>query len=88
MPVSIAIIYNQPDGSLYSARNEQAAEEGVLVEAAAVEKALQSLGYLTSKIPLALPKEQAFNSLSNIKMTSCLTCSRGSAASPKRKPRW
>jgi D-alanine-D-alanine ligase len=67
MPVSIAIIYNQPDGSLYSARNEQAAEEGVLVEAAAVEKALQSLGYLTSKIPLALPKEQAFNSLSNIK---------------------
>ncbi len=67
MPARIAIVYNQPVRSSYSVRNEQAAEDGVLIEVAAVEKALQSLGYSTSKIPLAPPKEQAFDNLSNIK---------------------
>jgi D-alanine-D-alanine ligase len=67
MPVSVAIIYNQPAVSPYCDRNEQAAENAVLVEAAAVEKALQSLGYPTQKIPLALPLEQAFEKLSQVK---------------------
>ena len=67
MQESIAIIYNQPAISGYSDRNEQAAEDGVLVEAAAVEKALNSLGYPTFKIPLALPLEQAYEKLSKVK---------------------
>ncbi|MDD3994718.1 MAG: ATP-grasp domain-containing protein [Dehalococcoidales bacterium] len=66
MHKSIAIIYNQPAASPYRDRNEQSAEDGVLVEVAAVEKALHFLGYLTSKIPLALPLEQAFSELSLI----------------------
>jgi hypothetical protein len=67
MPVSVAIIYNQPAKSTYSDRNEQAAEDGVLVEVAAVEKALHSLGYLIQKIPLALPLEQALAKLEQVK---------------------
>jgi D-alanine-D-alanine ligase len=67
MSASIAIIYNQPSSSRYSDRNEQAAEDGVLVELAAVEKALHSLGYPTFKIPLALPLEQAYEKLSKVK---------------------
>ncbi len=66
MPATIAVIYNQPAASPYCDRNEQAAEDGVLIETAAVEKALNSLGYLTSKIPLTLPLEQAFSKLSRI----------------------
>ncbi len=66
MHKSIAIVYNQPSISSYCDRNEQAAEDGVLIEVAAVEKALQSQGYPTSKIPLALPLEQAFGQLSLI----------------------
>jgi len=45
MHKSIAIIYNQPAASPYRDRNEQSAEDGVLVEVAAVEKALHFLGY-------------------------------------------
>jgi D-alanine-D-alanine ligase len=67
MPASIAIIYNQPSSSRYSDRNEQAAEDGVLVEVDAVERALRSLGYPVEKIPLELPLEQAFAKLSRVK---------------------
>ncbi len=67
MPAAITIIYNQPHASLYNDRNEQAAEDGVLTEVAAVEKALRSLGYSTSKIPLELPLEQAYDKLAQIK---------------------
>ncbi len=67
MPVSVAIIYNQPAASPYCDRNEQAAEDGVLVEVAAVEKALHSLGYVIQKIPLALPLEEAYDKLSQLK---------------------
>ncbi|MDD4924069.1 MAG: ATP-grasp domain-containing protein [Dehalococcoidales bacterium] len=67
MPASIAIIYNQPVACAYTGRNEQAAEDGVLIEVAAVEKAMQSLGYVTSKMELALPLEQAFDKLSQVK---------------------
>lgn len=67
MPVSVAIIYNQPARSIYSDRNEQAAEDSIMVEAAAVENALHSLGYPVSKIPLALPLKQAFAKLTQVK---------------------
>ena len=67
MPAAIAIIYNRPVACAYTGRNEQAAEDGVLVEVAAVEKALQSLGYLTSKVPLTLPFEEAYDKLTQIK---------------------
>jgi D-alanine-D-alanine ligase len=67
MPAAITIIYNRPGVSPYSGRNEQTAEDGVLTEVAAVEKALQALGYSTSKIPLELPLEQAYDMLSHIK---------------------
>jgi D-alanine-D-alanine ligase len=67
MPAVIAIIYNQPVASAYTNRNEQAAEDGVLVEVAAVDKALESSGYKTSKIALALPLEQTYDKLSQIK---------------------
>jgi D-alanine-D-alanine ligase len=67
MPAAITIIYNEPVACAYTGRNEQAAEDGVLTEAAAVEKALQSLGYKTSKLPLIMPLEQAYKKLSQIK---------------------
>jgi D-alanine-D-alanine ligase len=67
MPAAITIIYNEPLASVYTGRNEQAAEDGVLTEVTAVEKALQALGYSTSKIPLEMPLEQAYAKLSQIK---------------------
>ena len=67
MPAAIAIIYNQPVACAYTGRNEQAAEDGVLAEAAAVEKALKSLGYATLKIPLTQPLEEAYDKLAQIK---------------------
>ncbi len=66
MSFNIAIIYNQPITDFYNSRQEQAAEEGVLTEVAAVEKALHQLGYITEIIPLVMPLEQAFTKLSGI----------------------
>ncbi|MDD4873864.1 MAG: ATP-grasp domain-containing protein [Dehalococcoidales bacterium] len=83
MPASITIIYNQPVASYYDLRQERAAEEGVLIEVAAVEKALRELGYRTSKIPLSLPKEQAYSKLSEIKADAVFNLFEGFCGFPE-----
>ena len=51
----IAVIYNEPEVSYYTAAGEQAAVQGVLIEAAAVKQALEKLGHEVTCLGLCMP---------------------------------
>lgn len=63
----VAVIYNKPLPSRYSARGEEAAVTGVLVELRAVKTALKKLGYEVHPVPLEPPIENAAKVLQTLK---------------------
>jgi D-alanine-D-alanine ligase len=60
----VAIVYNKPEVSRYSATGEETAVLGVLESVQAVNQALIKLGHDVSQIPLSPPNEQIRNELS------------------------
>ena len=63
----IAIVYNKPVSSYYSAAGEQEAVEGVLDEVSAVQWSLLELGHSVICVPLVLPVEAAEKKLKHLK---------------------
>ncbi|MDD5288534.1 MAG: ATP-grasp domain-containing protein [Dehalococcoidales bacterium] len=58
MCARVAIVYNKPEVSRYSARGEETAVLGVLESVQAVNKALLKLGHNVTQIPLSPPTEE------------------------------
>jgi len=67
MCAKVAIVYNGPSPSRYTAAGEEKAVLGVLEALAAVYNALVELGYSVSRVPLVLPLESARNDLEQLK---------------------
>ncbi|MBI2832655.1 MAG: ATP-grasp domain-containing protein [Chloroflexi bacterium] len=67
MRPKIAVIYNEPAFSRYDAMGEQKAVLGVLDALAAVDEALDELGYPAFRVPLSPPLEQVGKSLNELK---------------------
>lgn len=67
MHPDIAIIYNKPAPSRYTASDEDAAIKGVLNAVAAVENALLELSCQSFLVPLSPPLDEALDTVSRIK---------------------
>jgi len=63
---TVAIIYNEPTPSRYSAMGEEKAVLGVLDEVTAVHQALSDLGYEVERIPLSPPLEKVRSKLEEL----------------------
>src|SRR4030042_7045407 len=62
----VAIVYNGPSPSHYTAAGEEKAVLGVLEAVEAVYNALVQLGYSVSRVPLVLPLETARSELEKL----------------------
>jgi len=82
-PGVAAIVYNKPLPSVYNARGEEAAEDGVMDELKAVKAALLKLGYEVRPIPLEPPVESARKQLENLKADLVFNLFEGFSGSPE-----
>jgi hypothetical protein len=82
----IAVIYNKPELSYYSSAGEQEAVDGVLVEAAAVQNALQELGHEVVSLALALPIKEAKQKLETLKADLVFNLFEGFSGFPDSEP--
>lgn len=82
----IAIIYNTPEASYYTAAGEQKAVDGVLVEAAAVEKSLRELSHRTESVGLGFPLEQVKERLGSLEADLVFNLFEGFSGMPGSEP--
>jgi D-alanine-D-alanine ligase len=78
----ITVVYNLPEFSYYDTAGEREAVEGVVVEAAAVQQALENLGFETSCLGLGLPPEDAGHDLENLETDLVFNLFEGFAGHP------
>lgn len=78
----VAVIYNEPEVSYYTAAGEQAAVEGVVVEAAAVKQALEELGHEVTCLGLHMPSDDARQDLARLETDIVFNLFEGFAGLP------
>ncbi len=83
MPIRIAIVFNQPEASRYSAMGEQTAVNGVLEAVNAVQSAIKELGHSIVMLPLSPPKETVRDKLASLFVDLIFNLFEGFADSPE-----
>lgn len=78
----VAIVYNRPVNSYYATAGEQAAVNGVVLEAAAVQRALQEMGHEVTCLSLAQPLPLAREKLGRLRVDLVFNCFEGFCGSP------
>ncbi|MDD5312507.1 MAG: ATP-grasp domain-containing protein [Dehalococcoidia bacterium] len=91
MPLSVAIIYNDPFTDIPNQIGESEAIVGVLEEVVAVKKALLELGHTVQQVPLHRPLDNAINTLASVRADLIFNIFEGFDDDPSSEPviaRW